>query len=213
MDRRLREALQRARASQSPAARDALFEALRRLADLTDRAQWSAAAPWAQDVVLEAIGRWLAPAFTLTGVEAYAVGGVAHRIGSFQHTATRITLHLIPGGWFVQGAANTRASEQPQRRVRIAPLLVARYPTLQVQWDHLGGSDDREWQGALLPIERVSWEEVQRWLTRAGDGLRLPSESEWEYACRAGTSSPYFWGEVMDPRYCWHAGGPWCGVD
>jgi formylglycine-generating enzyme required for sulfatase activity len=52
----------------------------------------------------------------------------------------------------------------------------------------------------------VSWKKVQAWLTKAGDGLRLPWEREWEYACRAGTETRFFWGQEMDFSYCWERG-------
>jgi formylglycine-generating enzyme required for sulfatase activity len=89
----------------------------------------------------------------------------------------------------------------------VAPLLVGRFPVLQAEWDRLGGEDDRAWRGPDLPIERVTWTAARAWLERAGGGLRLPSEAEWEYACRAGTQTEYFWGDAMDPAYCWFGGG------
>jgi formylglycine-generating enzyme required for sulfatase activity len=55
-----------------------------------------------------------------------------------------------------------------------------------------------------LPIDSVSWDDIQSWLKKAGGGLRLPSESEWEYACRSGSTTQYFWGDEMDDSYCWY---------
>jgi formylglycine-generating enzyme required for sulfatase activity len=82
----------------------------------------------------------------------------------------------------------------------------------QAQWQKIGGNNPSEFMGADNPVEQVPWDDIQKsWLKKAGDGLRLPSESEWEYACRgtghpAGTTTQYFWGDEMDDSYCWYEG-------
>jgi formylglycine-generating enzyme required for sulfatase activity len=125
------------------------------------------------------------------------------RIAAFLHTKTDIRFHLIPGGTFDLGSSQV-IEARPTQKVTIQPLLVSRYPVLQSQWDKIGGSDRRKWSGPSLPIEGVAWKAIKDWLEKAGDRLRLPSESEWEYACRAGSNARYFWGSSMSADYCWH---------
>lgn len=195
-------------APDDPVPRGELRAALARLAPLEDREGWSAASPAAQDLVLSTIGRLLGPAYEPLGAAVYAAGGARHRIGAWRHAATRVVLHLVPGGTFLMGSDEGPAAEQPRRRVTVQPLLIGRFPVRQVEWDRAPRPDERSWTGPELPIEGVTWSAASAWLAAAG--LRLPTEAEWEWGCRAGTSSHYFWGDAMDDAYCWHdLGGQW----
>jgi formylglycine-generating enzyme required for sulfatase activity len=204
MDRRLRELQQRYQADPGDAGlARRLTGALGRLADLTERTRWAEAPDRAQDLVLAVVADLLGPEYSLRGAKLHAAGGASHRIGAFLHRGSGVLLHLIPGGAFRMGSERDTELELPVRRVVVPPLLVGRYPVLQHEWDRVGGVDERTWEGSSLPIEGVSWHDAQDWLRRAGGGLRLPSEAEWEYACRAGTATHYFWGDAMRPDHCW----------
>lgn len=206
MDDRLRRLLQGARAGSSE-DRLRLAAELGRLASLEDRVGWAQADPGAQDLVLEVVGRLLEPEWEPAGAGTWAAGGARHRIGAFRHRASGAVLHLIPGGTTRIGPAASIEGQRLTREVRLRPFLLGRYPLLQAEWDRLGGEDQRSFVGPHLPIEGVSWRAAQAWLRRAGGGLRLPSEAEWEHAARAGTSGAYYWGEVMNPELCWFGQG------
>jgi len=88
-------------------------------------------------------------------------------------------------------------SEKPPHRVRITQgFQMGRYEVTQEQWQAVLGSNPSRFQGATLPVEQVSWDDVQGFLQRLNarnDGYRyrLPTEAEWEYAARAGTTDKY----------------------
>lgn len=101
------------------------------------------------------------------------------------------------------GAEDDYSDERPVHEVRVEPFLLCRTPCTQAGWDKVGGKDERSWKGRKLPIEGVSWNDCVEWCNSAD--LRLPSEAEWEYACRAGTKSRYFFGNVNKriKKYGW----------
>lgn len=108
-----------------------------------------------------------------------------------------IALVLIPAGSFMMGSTNGDAGEQPVHRVTIGkPFYVGKYEVTQAQWSAVMGNNPSENKGADNPVEQVSWDDAQefiRKLNALGDGYeyRLPSEAEWEYACRAGTTGDF----------------------
>lgn len=108
----------------------------------------------------------------------------------------------IPGGTFLMGSTDGHDSEKPQHRVIIQPFALCKYPITQEQWEAVMGESPSRFKGANLPVERVSWADAIEFcgrLSRLTDqNYRLPSEAEWEYACRAGTTSDYSFGETIN---------------
>lgn len=108
-----------------------------------------------------------------------------------------IALVLIPAGSFLMGSTNGDAHEQPVHRVTIGkPFYLGKYEVTQAQWTALMGNNPSDYKGADRPVELVSWDDAQefiRKLNALGDGYeyRLPTEAEWEYACRAGTTGDH----------------------
>ncbi|MEK9514371.1 SUMF1/EgtB/PvdO family nonheme iron enzyme [Limnospira fusiformis PMC 851.14] len=121
---------------------------------------------------------------------------------------------LIPGGTFTMGvpSGETGSSdvERPQHRVTIKPFLMGKYPVTQEQWRQVASFpklqrglslDPSRFKGLNRPVESVSWYDVMEWCARLskriGKPYRLPSEAEWEYAARAGTTSPFHVGDTL----------------
>jgi len=123
------------------------------------------------------------------------------------HERTGIEMVFIPAGEFMMGSPSGESGrdddEGPRHRVRITkPFYLGKYEVTQRQWQRVMGSNPSHFKGDRNPVENVSWNDCREFLSHAGDGLRLPSEAEWEYACRAGTHSPYSWGETWEPSRC-----------
>ena len=108
-----------------------------------------------------------------------------------------IELVYIPPGKFIMGSENGDPDEKPVRWVTIRNgFYMGRYEVTQAQWQAVMAAQPSEVKGDQSPVEQVSWYDVQeflRRLTAQNDGFmyRLPSEAEWEYACRAGTTGDY----------------------
>jgi len=101
----------------------------------------------------------------------------------------------VPGGTFQMGSANGRADEKPVHQVMVSAFVMGKYEVTQAQWQAVMGNNPSELKGDDLPVESVSWEEAQEFCrklsSQTGNHYRLPTEAEWEYACRAGTTGDY----------------------
>ena len=127
---------------------------------------------------------------------AIAASGRPWRV---RHTATQIEMLLVPPGTFMMGCTASNSygcvvNENPRHAVTLtSPFYVGRYEVTQAQWTATMGFNPSGFQGfsdsPSLPVEQVSWTAVQAYL--AATGMRLPTEGEWEYACRAGTTTAF----------------------
>ncbi|MBD2562429.1 SUMF1/EgtB/PvdO family nonheme iron enzyme [Nostoc linckia FACHB-391] len=126
------------------------------------------------------------------------------------------SLEIVPirGGKFLMGSPENEPEridwESPQHLVTIQPFFMGRYPVTQSQWAVVAGlkkinidlnPEPSHFKGANRPVEQVSWDDAIEFCARlsnkTGKTYRLPSEAEWEYACRAGTTTPFYFGETI----------------
>jgi len=111
-----------------------------------------------------------------------------------------IELVAVPPGEFSMGSGHGLPLERPVHAVHINPLLIARFPITQSQWMALMGCNPSAFSGEkTLPVDTVSWDDAKTFCARlsasTGSHVRLPAEAEWEYACRAGTTNEFFFGD------------------
>jgi formylglycine-generating enzyme required for sulfatase activity len=127
---------------------------------------------------------------------AITASGLAWRV---RDTATQMEMLLVPAGTFMMGCTASNAyacisDEYPTHWVTLTQsFYMGRYEVTQGQWVAKMGSNPSFFVGqsdsASRPVERVSWNTIQGFLSATG--MRLPSEAEWEYACRAGTTTAF----------------------
>ena len=129
----------------------------------------------------------------------------------------KFTLMLIPAGEFSMGAPaeepESGNDERPQHLVKVPQFLMGRYPVTQAQWRVVAGydgsaqeldPDPSDFKGDNRPVENVSWDDAQEFCRRlsaqTGKNYRLSSEAQWEYACRAGMTTAFHFGETITPE-------------
>ena len=109
----------------------------------------------------------------------------------------------IPSGDFQMGG-NKHYSEKPVRSVKVDAFKMADSETTQALWQAVMGENPSYFRGSNRPVENVSWDDIQDFLSRlnsaTGQQYRLPTEAEWEYAARAGTTTEYHWGDQPSKR-------------
>jgi uncharacterized protein (TIGR02996 family) len=127
-----------------------------------------------------------------------------------------LKMALIPPGSFWMGSPEGEGDgdEQPRHRVTLTQgFYLGVYPVTQAQWQAVMGSNPSRFKGEHRPVENVSWDDCQKFCEelgkKTGKRYRLPSEAEWEYACRAGTTTEYHTGDGEEALK--RAG--WCSYD
>jgi formylglycine-generating enzyme required for sulfatase activity len=120
----------------------------------------------------------------------------------------------IPGDTFIMGSSpeelEHKKNESPQHSVKVQPFFMGKYPVTQAQWRFVAklpqmnkelDPNPSNFKGDNRPVEQVSWEDAVEFCLRlsqyTGRTYSLPSEAEWEYACRAGTTTPFHFGETI----------------
>ncbi len=126
----------------------------------------------------------------------------------------KLEMVYVPDGKFVMGS-NENDREKPPHNVTVPAFYLGKYQVTQAQWRVIAEAKDLKVELDLnlepsrfkgddrLPVEQVSWKEAVEFCARVakktGGAYRLPSEAEWEYACRAGTTTPFAFGETITP--------------
>jgi formylglycine-generating enzyme required for sulfatase activity len=185
-----------------------------------------------------AVLRREAPLFDATDLDAAALGRMAQdrayrriddwvrrdgrRLAQYEHRETGVVFVLLPAGEFLMGSPPDDPeawTDETQHPVRVRPLLMARYAlaeSVYEAWLGPGGEarvgtfvDDSE-QGKSTPKTDVDWNEARASCARFG--WTLPTEAQWEYACRAGTTTRYAFGEELGPEDANFSGSGMAGV-
>jgi formylglycine-generating enzyme required for sulfatase activity len=127
---------------------------------------------------------------------------------SYTETASGLNLEMIwiPGGSFMMGSPVSElgrlSGEVPQHRVELDGYFLAKYEVTQDLWRAVMGTNPSHFGGSgRLPVENVSWNDAMKFCRKlsamTGKTYTLPTEAQWEYACRAGTTTPFYTGETI----------------
>ena len=142
-----------------------------------------------------------------------AIPGLKRRLSVDLGAGVKMDFVLIRPGSFKMGSEESD-DEKPIHEVTITkPFYMGKYQVTQEQWQALMGSNPSNFKGKTNPVEQVSWDDCQGFLKKLKSKLTgltpvLPTEAEWEYACRAGSTTKYCFGD--EPKdlgdYAWYSG-------
>lgn len=137
-----------------------------------------------------------------------------------RQTVPQIEMVLVPAGTFMMGSPDELGDdeERPQHRVTVQSFYMGKYEVTQAQYRAVMGTNPSHFKGDNLPVENVSWNDAKEFCRKlsqmTGKEYRLPSEAEWEYACRAGTATAFAFGDSISSKQANFDGynGPYGGA-
>jgi formylglycine-generating enzyme required for sulfatase activity len=142
------------------------------------------------------------------------ITGEAEYINEDLGKGINLEMIFIPSGSFSMGSDTSKdcrydyenrqvRSENPIHQVKISPFLMGRYTITQQQYQSIMGDNPSHFRGDSRPVEMISWEDAVKFCQKlseyTGKQYTLPSESQWEYACRSSTNTPFYFGEDISP--------------
>jgi formylglycine-generating enzyme required for sulfatase activity len=169
---------------------------------------------WAVQNSVFLLSWWsLRPSFTY-------IGDNAQGLSEFRHAQTGIVFVLLHGGKYTMGTGDSQVEsivaklpkeyksrakklldhERPPHKVTLKPFLMAKHELSQQKWNAVMGDNPACYDEGDHPVENVSWYDCKTFCDKSG--LRLPTEAQWEYACRAGTSTLYAFGDCLTIQDC-----------
>lgn len=142
-----------------------------------------------------------------SGKETSRTRGQKNYLAEDLGNGVKLDMVEIPGGTFQMGSTENN-DEQPVHSVTVSSFWMGRFEVTQAQWQAVMGNNPSNFKGdGNLPVESVSWNDVQEFLKKLnaqpnlqGKNYRLPTEAEWEYAARAGTTTLFAFGETITPK-------------
>ncbi|AVQ72763.1 serine/threonine protein kinase [Microcystis sp. MC19] len=140
-----------------------------------------------------------------------------------ENLPNRVTLEMVslPAGEFLMGSPdsdpNALDDEKPQHQVKVNSFAIGKYPVTQAQYQAVMGTNPSRFKNWFKnnpqnPVENVNWNDAQAFCQKlsqiTGKSYRLPTEAEWEYACRAGTTTRFYFGDDANQLgdYAWYDG-------
>lgn len=117
---------------------------------------------------------------------------------STQHAGEDEEMVAIPAGCFQMGSRQGDPDERPVHKVCISAFQMGKYEVRQKNFQGVMATNPSQHVGADLPIDSLTWDEANDYCKKIG--MRLPTEAEWEYAARAGTTTPFYWGNTISGK-------------
>ncbi len=120
----------------------------------------------------------------------------------YRHRQTGIVFVGLRGGTFEMGSPETEAGrsdiEGPVHKVTLSPFLISKCEVTQEQWKQIMGRNPSSAKGDELPVHQIGWENCEEFCRKTR--LSLPTEAQWEYACRARTTTAFAFGDTLTTK-------------
>ncbi|MCW8091747.1 formylglycine-generating enzyme family protein [Alteromonas sp. ASW11-130] len=168
------------------------------------------------DEVQHLLSQGLSTRFDFIDIKQFECAGLSNPIARFKHRQTGMVMHLIPGsddfklGISPEFYATAKQNQwmdidendfEQKFPHSVPPFLIGEFVITEAQWKAMDGNKLFKEYGEDHGVDAVKREDVREVAKRVG--LRLPSEIEWEYACKAGTNTLFYWGNEPDDDYAW----------